>query len=269
MRKKWRSLGLQQWNSGYQPQIQGTASQCWHYIQQSSFAPSYSNYIYYTDIPRSHSVLQITKIDDEKQLQHEAIEKSKSEAQIKDLETVDSESQAPRRRSARKKSSKKGLKREKGRYAEEPIILEMISNDKKEKGKRQVQVRTEAKRLKVGESKVGLSKRPLTRESTTCKDGRISVLGEQFKPTRLPSSTPALNKASPILLGTNLLGTGSESKVGLSKRRPLTREKYYSDPSVQGGMNMIRMNVSKSQYVCGSGLPEDQSYLNITSQHFY
>lgn len=194
-------------------------------------------------------------IDDEKQLQDEVIQKDKSKAaQITEETAKSSESQPTARpRSAKKKFRKKVSKRGKGLYTivdKEPIV-EMVSDskDKKEIVKRKVQICAEAKMLK---------------ETSPCKDGRTSVV-EQLKLTKL-SSSPGLNRTSPTLLGTNLLGTSSESKVGLSKRRPLTRDK--SDASV-GNLNIIRMNISKAQYVCGSGLPEDQSYLNITSQKFY
>lgn len=203
----------------------------------------YSNYVYYTDLPprcHSDSSLQITKMD-EKQLQQKVTQKSKSEAQTKKEATKSSEQTKSRAKEKPGKAIKLQLKREKKHFAvvdQEPIV-EMLAEDKKDRVK-QLTVRTE-----------NWCSKGYQDDRTTLKPSRIT-------------STQVLNRTMSAL-STKV----SEARIsaGQQKRKPFLRDKI-SESAVQGNLNTIRVNVSESQYVCGSGLP-DQSYLNITSKQFW
>lgn len=222
--------------------------------------------MYYTDLPRSRSVtaLHITRMtydEDEIDQRRTAVRKSKSDAQIiKDLP----ESPAPTktRPKSGKKKPRKGskltklqLKREKRHLSvvDEIPIIEMTSTSKDKKDK--------VHRVT-----------PQVQMDNWCKssqDDKSSV--EHLKP--VTKSSPMLNSRTVSTLSSRI----SDAKAGISyspqKRKP-ARDKASAEVSVQGNVqgnvNTIRMNVSGvgSQYICGSGLPRDKSYLNITAKQF-
>lgn len=182
----------------------------------------------------------MTFTKDEKRLEQD-LQKSKSEAQIKKEVIKSSELTKSRPKSAKKKVGKatKLQLKEKKHFAvvdQEPIV-EMLAEDMKDRVQQLTpQIQTEdwcSKRLS---------------DASHYKDDRTTM-----KPSRLSSSL-VLNK------------TMSSIGVGQQKRKPFIRERI-SDSAVQGNVSTIKMNVSGSQYVYGSGLP-DKSYLNITSKHW-
>lgn len=188
----------------------------------------------------------------QRQTQQEAVQKSKSDAQINEdiAESPKSSKSRPKKKLSKgSKSAKLQLKRGKKHFAivDEVPIVEMLSEHKKDEVQRVItRVQTE-NWYSPGKSS---------------QEDKSSV--ERLKPGRI--SSPMLNRTMSTLsskISEARIGTGAQ------KRRPI-RERV-SEASVQGNVNTVKVHVSGvgSPYICGSGLPDDQSYLNITSREFY
>lgn len=185
--------------------------------------------------------------------QQEAVRKSKSDAQIDTDVAKSPKPSKSRPKSGKKKlgkdskSAKLQLKREKKRFAvvDEVPVVEMKSEHKKD------EVHRETPRIQM-------------ENYPRSRDRNYSSSAERLKPGRI--SSPVLNRTISTLsnkISEARIGTGAQ------KRRPI-RDRV-SEPTVQGNPNTIKVHISGagSQYICGSGLPEDQSFLNITSKQFY
>jgi hypothetical protein len=204
----------------------------------------------------------MTYVENEKQPQEEVIQKSKSEALIK----KESPEPPPRLsisqpKSAKKKKMKaqaKQVKQQKHQYIiDGEQVTEMLPKDKKDRQQMATpQIRTEdwcSERLKDFTS-------PMAKDSGMLNSERLRRL----------SRVTAMSSSS--MLHRSLSRRGSEAVrigSGAQKRKQFIREKVSDSSCFQANANVIKMNVSTSEYVCGSGIPPESSYLNITSKQFY
>ena len=210
----------------------------------------------------------MTYVENEKQPKEEVIQKSKSEAQLK-KGSKGTETPERRPKSAdKRKASKHHLKRQKRRYTfvdgNEEQIIKMVPEDKKGRDQAltpQIHAKNDwcSERLEDFRS-------PTARHPTICrKDTKASVAVEGLKPNkdRSPSS-PALTRAVSALSN-----KFTEARLGGQQKKKVSIKEKFSEPPVQANVNVIRVNIASSEYMCGEGLPSEKSYLNITSKQFY
>lgn len=185
--------------------------------------------------------------------QHEVVQKSKSEAQIN--EVVKSPKSRPK--SATKKlgkgsaKSKVQLKRERKHFAivDEIPIIEMKSECKKDQLQRQTHVQME-------------DWYPQNKGST-----------EQLKRGKM--SSPMLNRTMSTVSSLSRR-VSDAARIGIGQQKRKLIKDRASESSVQGNVNTVNtantvklhVGVTGSPYACGSGLPDGQSYLNITAKEF-
>lgn len=219
--------------------------------------------MFYTDLPRTRSVssLQITKMvfDDEEQ---EILREKRTPELVNGESRVKiSDPTAVRPKSARKKPTKQSkLKRQRKHIAvieKEPVVEMKLEGKKTEKLQKKPSLNVHTEDWPDWS--------PRSRELSPCK----SFLEDKPSDQRLK---PGMMSPGITRLLSTLSGKLSEGKIGSAQRRKQTREKVPETPVPSSKLfNTIRMQVSdaaSSSFVCGGGLPDDQSYLAVTAQQF-